>query len=91
MAFTLLIFALTVQNFFIFRNFWQRINVNDPNGMTDFTGSSFPLINFINFGNDLQMTTNTYALFSASILDAVGCALALYAGYTAVIGRVGLG
>jgi len=37
------------------------------------------------------MKANNYVLFSASLLDAVGCTLALYAGYTAVIGRVGLG
>jgi len=92
MGFTLLIFALTVQNFFIFRNFWQRVNVNDPNGTSDFSSSSFPLINYINLGNNLQRTTgiSPYALLSASFIDAVGCALALYAGYTAVIGRVGL-
>jgi hypothetical protein len=87
MAFTLLIFAMTVQNFFIFRNFWQRISINDPNGQANFSGTNFSLINYINFGNGLQ--TN-YVYNSASFLDAVGSALAIYAGYTAVIGRIGL-
>jgi hypothetical protein len=86
MAFTLLIFAFTIQNFFIFRNFWQRISVNNPNANADFGGSDFSFINYINFGNGLQ---TSYAFTSASFLDAVGAALAMYAGYTAVIGRVG--
>ena len=88
MAFTLLIFALTVQNFFIFRNFWSNVSVNDPNASANFSSSNYPNINYINYGNDLQ--TN-YRLPSASFLDAVGAALAMYAGYTAVIGRIGLG
>ena len=88
MAFTLLIFALTVQNFFIFRNFWSNVGVNDPNASVNFSGSKYPNINYINYGNDLQ--TN-YKLPSASFLDAVGAALAMYAGFTAVIGRIGLG
>jgi hypothetical protein len=86
MAFTLLIFALTAQNFFIFRNFWQRIALNDPNGQVNFTGTS-SFINYINFQNNLQ---STYAFTSASFIDAVGAALAIYAAYTAIIGRIGL-
>jgi hypothetical protein len=88
MAFTLLIFALTVQNFFIFRNFWNRIGLNNPNSGTNFSGTSYSHINYINFGNDLQ---KGYQLTSASWLDAIGASLAMYAGYTAVIGRIGLG
>ena len=88
MAFTLLIFALTVQNFFIFRNFWNRVGLNSPNDGSSFSGTSYSHINYINFGNDLQ---KGYQLTSASWLDAIGASLAMYAGYTAVIGRIGLG
>lgn len=88
MAFTLLIFALTVQNFFIFRNFWSNVSVNDPSASANFGSSNYPNINYINYGNDLQAS---YRLPSASFLDAIGAALAMYAGYTAVIGRIGLG
>jgi ammonia channel protein AmtB len=86
MAFSLLIFALTIQNFFIFRNFWQNISLNNPNGSANFTGS-FNLINYVNIGNSLR---SSYTFGSASLLDAVGASLAMYAGYTAVIGRIGL-
>ena len=88
MAFTLLILALTIQNFFIFRNFFDRASLNNPNGSTWFNSTLFQKVNFINFGNSLQ--TN-YDLPSASFMDAVGSALAMYTGYTAVMGRIGLG
>lgn len=86
-AFTLLIFALTVQNFFIFRCFWDKAALNDPNASTWFNGARYNEINLINYSNDIQVAK---AFGSASFFDAVGCALALYAGYTAVIGRIGL-
>lgn len=97
MAFTLLIFALTVQNFFIFRDFWDRITVNDPNRDTWFTNDRYNKINLINYGNVFQpqiagtALTITYTFFSSSFLDVVGASLALYAGFTAVIGRISFG
>jgi len=42
----------------------------------------------INFGNGLS---NPYTYTSSSFIDAIGASIALYAGYTAVIGRIGLG
>lgn len=53
MAFTLLIFALTVQNYFIYRIFWKNVSVNDPNGSPYFGNRYYNSINSINFGNDL--------------------------------------
>lgn len=97
MAFTLLIFALTVQNFFIFRDFWDRISVNNPNISAYFSNDSYKKINLINYGNVFQPITSgstasiTYAYTSGSFLDAVGASLALYAGFTAVIGRISFG
>ncbi len=88
-AFTLLIFALTVQNFFIFRGFFNTLGVNGTaSANNSISPLSYPHINLINFGNDL---TDNNALPSASFLDAVGASLAIYAGYTAVIGRISLG
>ena len=88
MAFTLLIFALTVQNFVIVHNFWKNVGVNDKNASANFSNSRYNNITYINMDNNLQ---NNYSLVSASFLDAIGAALAMYAGYTAVIGRIGLG
>jgi len=94
MAFTLLIFALTLQNFFIFRDFWDRTSLNDPNASSWFSSRAYNKVNQINLANTLQTATGAttnYAFTSASFLDAVGAALALYAGFSAVVGRIGLG
>lgn len=88
MAFTLLIFALTAQNFFIYKDFWDRAGVNDPNSTKDYSSMHYSKLNYINQGNSLQAP---YTYTSASFLDAVGAAIAMYIGYSAVIGRVGLG
>ncbi len=88
MAFTLLIFAFTAQNFHIYREFWNRASVNDPNSSSNFSGQYYEKINYINFGNSHQYP---YAYTSSSFIDAIGASLAMYAGYTAVIGRIGLG
>lgn len=86
-AFTLLIFAFTVQNFFIYRIFWENANVNDPNSTSTFSNRYYEKINAINFGTSIQ-TGYTYA--TASFMDAIGASLGMYAAYTAVIGRIGL-
>ena len=88
MALTLLLFALTIQNFFIFRDFFDRGGVNDPNGIRDYTTRYYEKVNYVNFGNRLPVS---FTYTSASLIDAVGATLALYAGFTAVMGRVGLG
>lgn len=90
-AFTLLIFALTVQNFMIFRSFWNKISLNNPEGSSNFSSILYQKLNYINYNNDLQNTALTYQIGSVSLLDAVGAAIAMYCGYSAVIGRIGLG
>ena len=88
MGLTLLLFTLTIQNFFIFRDFFDRGSANNSNGARDYSTRYYEKINSVNFGNSL---TTSYDYTSASFLDAVGAALALYAGFTAVMGRIGLG
>mgnify|MGYP000365584029 CR=1 FL=1 len=87
-AFTLLIFVLTAQNFFIYRIFWTNLSVNNPNASPDFSQRYYNIINPINFGNTIQ---SSYVYGSAGFMDAIGAALAMYAAYTALVGRVGLG
>ena len=90
MSFTLLIFAMTLQNFFIFRDFWDRAGVNNPNASGGFGvgGQYYEKINLINFNNSLQQS---FEYISSSFFEAVGASLAIYAGYATVMGRVGLG
>ncbi len=66
------------------------MGVNDPNASANFSGQYYPYVNLINYGNSLTYS-NPYKYTSASFIDAVGASLAMYAGYTAVIGRIGLG
>lgn len=87
MAFTLLLFALTIQNFFIFRDFWNRTSANNPNADKDFSTRYYQKLNYINFGN----FHSTYTYTSSSFMEAVGATLALYAGYSAVMGCIGMG
>ena len=86
-AFTLLIFALTAQNFFIYRVFWTNVSANNPNISGSFHQRYYNIINPINFDNTIQ---SSYVYNSAGFMDAVGAALAMYAAYTSVIGRIGL-
>ena len=88
MAFTILLLGLTIQNFFIFRDFFDRAALNNPNASSWFNNNRFEKICPINFNNSLQ---NNYDLPSASFLDSLGAVLALYTSYTAVMGRIGLG
>ena len=91
MTFTVLIFALTVQNFFIYRVFWEYASVNNPNSSdVDFNTRYYQKLNYINYGNTLQAaSTVDYQYASASLFDAIGASLAMFAGYSAVIGRIG--
>ena len=87
-AFTLLIFALTIQNFFIYRIFFTNASVNDPNQTSStFSNRYYNIINPINYGNSLP---DSYVYSSAGFMDAIGSALAMYAAYTAIIGRIGM-
>ena len=88
-SFTLLIFALTIQNFFIYRIFLTNASVNDPYQTTSTFGNRYyNIINMINFGDSLP---DGYVYGSAGFMDAIGAALSMYAAYTALVGRIGLG
>ena len=61
--------------------------MNDPNSGGTFSNRFYDKINPINFGNTIQ---SGYPYPSAGFMDAVGAALAMYAAYTSVIGKIGL-
>lgn len=88
MAFTLLILALTFQNFFIFRDFWDRASANNSHASKDFVTRYYQKLNYINFGNSLS---TSYEYTSSSFMDAIGATLALYAGFSTVMGCIGMG
>lgn len=41
MGYTLLIFVMTIQHFFLMRAFWDKAGVNDPQGTATFNENNF--------------------------------------------------
>ena len=87
MGYTLLIFALTVQHFFLMRAFWNKAGTNDPASAKTYDDSTYYVIGLSNYGTDRQSTTG---LPTASFTDAIACALSIMVAACPVIGRVGL-
>jgi len=56
-TFTLIIFALTVQHFMLFRAFWNKAGTNDILNSTKAFGSPYNLITLSNIAVDRQVTT----------------------------------
>jgi hypothetical protein len=56
MAYTLLIFVLSLQHFFLFRAFWDKAGVNDPDSATNFSTQEYNKVTFSNIGVDRQDT-----------------------------------
>ena len=76
-----------MQNYFIFRVFWENAGVNDPNNSSNFSNRYYNIITNFGYNNSVQVG---YTFTSASFLDAIGAALGMYAAFTAVLGRIGL-
>ena len=87
MAFSLLIFAFTLQQFFLLRAFWNKAGANDSNGANLFGDERYDSIGFSNYLNDRQETSK---LDTASFVDGIACALSLLFAVSPVIGRVGV-
>jgi len=86
MSFTLLLFAFSLQHYYIFRAFWEKIGAYDDSASANFNSTTFNKISYLNIGND-QQTSNQYR--SASFIDAVGCTIALWGSYMGTVGRIG--
>ena len=61
--------------------------LHNPNGSSNISGK-YDKISYLNFGNEPKNDRN---YTSTSFMDAMGAAMAMYTGFTAVIGRIGLG
>jgi len=57
MTYTLLIFALTIQHFFLFRAFWSKAGANDYNTSAKTWNSYYDVVTLSNVGVDRQTTT----------------------------------
>lgn len=85
MALTLLIFALTIQHYFMMRAFWDKAGANDPLAAKNFGEKRYDTLSFLNKGQDRGITT---ALTHASIADAIACAISLIIAFSALVGRI---
>ena len=83
-AMTFLIFAFTIQNYFLFRAFWYKIGVYKTG--TDFRNERFEQIALVNFDEDSQITNN---LPVTSMVDAIACSISLLVAFSPLVGRVG--
>lgn len=85
---SLLIFALTLQHYFLFRTFWYKVGVYSIDAEHTFDVSTrWRTITYANVGEDLQ---SSYNLPVSSVTDAIACSISLMIAFSSVVGRVGL-
>lgn len=85
MSLTLLIFALSIQSYFMVRAFWDKAGTNDPNSVKSFDEEFYNRISFANIGQD---RANTSDYTHASLVDAIACSIAMLVAYASLIGRI---
>jgi hypothetical protein len=57
MTYTLIIFALTIQHFFLFRAFWNKAGANDYDLSSKTWSTWYNLVSLSNYSVDRQLTT----------------------------------
>ena len=57
LTFTLVIFALTIQHFFLFRAFWSKAGANDYNTSAKSWDSWYDVVSLSNYRVDRQLTS----------------------------------
>lgn len=87
MTFTLIIFVITIQNFFLFRAFWSKAGTNDYDNSTKSFSSWYDLVNLSNYFVDRQFSS---LLPSGPFVEAVACAISMAVAFNSVLGRIGL-
>lgn len=97
MGFTLLIFGLTLEHYFLMKAFWQRAGTSDYNSSGKYfrDSSQVPTISFVNYGQDrfdgsvgkgYDHDPQFYSHYS--FVDAIACALCNVVALGAVVGRI---
>ena len=95
MGLTLLIFGLTLENYFLVKALWQKAGTSDPNNGKFWQPINFSNITFVNYGQDRYTTSpgtsfehSPQFLVSYSLVDAIACALANVVAFSALVGRI---
>ena len=87
MAFSLIVFVLGIQSFFLFRVFWEK--AGNAYNTRNFDISAFSKITLSNMGNDRNLGADS--LLSAPFAQAVACGISLVIALGPIIGRIQLG
>jgi hypothetical protein len=86
MTFSILVALFTLQNWFIFRNFWDRVGIQLNPSASNFDGNRYNEISFLPTGNDL---TTTFQYTTASFFEAIGACIAMFSALSPLLGRIG--
>jgi hypothetical protein len=87
LTFTLVIFALTIQHWYLFRAFWNKAGANDYDLSQKGWSSAYGLVSLSNDQVDRQVNSN---LPSGAFVDGIACAISLAVAFNPVVGRIGL-
>jgi hypothetical protein len=88
MAFTLLIFALTLQHYLLFSTFWYKTGLFDyDNSIGSF--SVDPYYNEV-VPSNLGFGRVSQTERGISVIDSIACAISVFIGLIPVIGRIGV-
>lgn len=87
MTFTLVIFVLAIQHFFLFRAFWNKAGTNDYDNSTKAWNSYYDAVTLSNYQVDRQTTT---LLPAGPYVEAIAMAMSLAVAFNSVVGRIGL-
>jgi len=86
MGLSLLIFALTIQHYFLFRAFWYKAGIWDINSTNTFSDENiFKQISYVNEGEDSQISLS---LPVSSMADAIACSISLMVAFSSIVGRI---
>lgn len=96
MGFSLLIFGITVESYFLMKAFWEKAGTSDPYNSKSFQPNhDVSKITFTNVLNDRYNTAagtiyehSAYFYYSYSFVDAIACAICNIIIYASVVGRI---
>lgn len=88
MALSLLVFALTIQHYFLMRAFWSKAGAYFTDGEKTFvTNNRSDTLSFTNYKQDRDLGMIESYTYS-SIADAIACAISMLVAFSALVGRI---
>ena len=93
MSATLLIFALTVEHYFLMKAFWEKAGTSNPISTKTWEQTEIEKISLASVDQDrfttfIESGDNKYEFTHYSFVDAIACALSNILAFSYVVGRV---